>query len=173
VEAEVAHLFFELVSGGRASVRGVSLWFSQDPAPKVVAEAVPAPVTTVIPAVAPVANAPAAAPRIAKAAAPVAAAVKFSTIAAPSATAGKADTELMQAVQKAFAGKPAGKVDAATVKAACGCGSSRRRLGKTGACECCEGCCQASGCQSPGSAGCGRSEGSSQRCRPSLEGSRS
>lgn len=58
VDAGYLHLFLELSEGGRANVRGTTLWLNPDPAPKpppapVVARPVPAPVLT-MPAIAPI-----------------------------------------------------------------------------------------------------------------------
>jgi pilus assembly protein FimV len=105
IQSEVLHLYFELTSGGRQSVRGVSLWLpAAPPAP-------PAPVaqpTRVVaaPALAPVvAPQPVSPPRPR----PAGVTVQLAAAATPGKQATPAEAELMGAVERAFAARSAGK----------------------------------------------------------------
>ncbi|MTV56329.1 type IV pilus assembly protein FimV [Pseudoduganella buxea] len=110
VQSELLHLYFELGSAGRQSVRGVTLWLTPappaPPAPivqptRVVATPVPMPVTVPVPP-------PAPAP-VVEAKKPAPAPIRLSTGTvqlAMAGTAGKggtrADAELLGAVERAF-----------------------------------------------------------------------
>jgi pilus assembly protein FimV len=104
IQSEVLHLYFELTSGGRQSVRGVSLWLpAAPPAP-------PAPVpvaqpTRIVAAPAAPAPEPVPVPRPR----PVAVAVQLAAAGTPGRQATRSEAELMGAVERAFAARSAGK----------------------------------------------------------------
>lgn len=111
IPSELLHLYFELWSGGRQSVRGVTLWLTPaPPAPLAPPAPVPQP-TRVVTAPAEALAPPAAAVPEAKRPAPRAGGVSIQLAAAgvPGKQATRADAELLGAVERAFAarGKPA------------------------------------------------------------------
>ena len=107
VQSEVLHLYFELTSGGRQSVRGVSLWLpAAPPAPPA---PVPQPTRIVAAPVAPVVPLPEPAPLPAPRPRPAGVAVQLAAAATPGKGATKVDAELLGAVERAFKARTAGK----------------------------------------------------------------
>ena len=105
IQSEVLHLYFELTSGGRQSVRGVSLWLPAAP------PAAPAPVPVAQPTrvvAAPVVPTPEPAPR----ARPSSVTVQLAAAPTPGKEATRTDTELLGAVERAFAARSARKTSA-------------------------------------------------------------
>jgi pilus assembly protein FimV len=102
VQGEVLHLYFQLVSGGKERVRGVTLWLSPDPAPA------PAPA----PVAAPAAIAAAAPDRAMKSAARHAGGgnAPLVAIASPGKEATPGEQALLGAVERAFAAR-GGKIE--------------------------------------------------------------
>jgi len=113
IQSEVLHLYFELTSAGRQSVRGVSLWLPAappaPPAPVVqptrIVAAPPAPVPEQAPT-----SAPSSRPR------PAGVTVQLAAAGTPGRQATKAETELMGAVERAFAARSTGKTPVEVTK---------------------------------------------------------
>lgn len=102
VQGEVLHLYFQLVSGGKERVRGVTLWLSPTPAPAAVATAPAAPAAPPVPAAS-------AAERAARPAA------RLVAVASPGREATAGERELLGAVERAIASR-GGKVDPAPAR---------------------------------------------------------
>ncbi len=113
VQAEVLHLYFQLVSGGKERVRSVTLWLSPAPAIAPVVAAVPAPAPAVV------ANAPAAAApapsTVGRAGRPAVHRAGGDTVAglvalaSPGKEATGGEREMLDAVERAFSAR-GGKV---------------------------------------------------------------
>lgn len=102
VQGEVLHLYFQLVSGGKERVRGVTLWLSPAPAPAPAPAALAsAPAAPAVPTAA-----MAAAERSAKAPA------RLVAVVSPGKEATPGERELLGAVERAFASR-GGKVEPA------------------------------------------------------------
>lgn len=89
LQGEVVHLYFALTAGGKERVRGISLWLTPDPNPPVRA-AVPPPVVEAAPVVKPV---------------PRATVSQLVARAAPGKEATPGERDLLNAMERAFAGK--------------------------------------------------------------------
>jgi len=89
LQGEVVHLYFALTAGGKERVRGISLWLTPDPNPPVRA-AVPPPVVEAAAVVKPVPRTPAS---------------QLVARAAPGKEATPGERDLLNAMERAFAGK--------------------------------------------------------------------
>lgn len=113
IQSEVLHLYFELTSAGRQSVRGVSLWLPAAP---------PAPPAPVVQPTRIVAAPPAPVPEPASTSAPssrprpAGVTVQLAAAGTPGRQATKAETELMGAVERAFAARSTGKTPVEVTK---------------------------------------------------------
>ncbi|MBB3223331.1 type IV pilus assembly protein FimV [Pseudoduganella umbonata] len=110
VQAEVLHLYFQLVSGGRERVRGVTLWLSPAPA----SPPIPTPTPTSSSAPAALAAAPAPAPSAVAIAAerPARPVARLVATASPGTEATAKERELLGAVERAIASR-GGKIEPA------------------------------------------------------------
>ncbi|GGY84218.1 FimV family protein [Pseudoduganella plicata] len=108
IQSEVLHLYFELTSAGRQSVRGVSLWLRAAPPAPPAPTPVPAAQPTRVAGAPVVSSAPESSPR----SRPSGIAIQLATAGTPGRQATRAEAELMGAVERAFAARSAGKTAA-------------------------------------------------------------